>query len=492
MMPRDGLQPHRADAAGATAAATPHDAPPETALATVRAFEGPLLVNLDETLYLRNSTEDFIDSARPAIVGAALMKLLDWTRPWRWTGGEATRDAWRVRLVMALLPWTARIWRQRIPQLVEQFGNPPLLGALRAHGTRPIIVTLGFRPIVTPLVAAFNLGEAGIVAAQTAPVEDRLRGKLTLAVAALGEDTVRRALVITDSTDDLPLLEACTQPLRTVWPEAWHRPALSELYVPGRYLTRIRRPGERYITRTILQEDFAFWLLASVALAWLPALHVAGLLLLLFSFWTIYECGYVDNDRIAARHESDPHLGAASGDAAVPTPRWDPWVWAVVSGALAITLLRWPVLMTSADLATWLGVLLATHGWFLLYNRFDPATRVWLYPGLQLARGAAFVTLVPVSAAGAVALAAHVLAKWMPHYLHRFGGKDWPEAPLPMIRLVFFAVLALLLALTQGLPSLLNGTAAALLAWNLFQARADIRAVVTRARRIDRPQEGPP
>lgn len=491
MTPRDGAQSDGTRGAGANPM-TAHDVAPDAALAAIRGFEGPLLVDLDETLYLRNSTEDYLDSAVPGVAAAALLKLLDWIRPWRWTGGEATRDAWRVRLVTLLLPWTPRRWRGRVAQLAEAFGNHALVAVLRAHVSRPIIVTRGFGPVVAPLVAAFNLGEAGIVATRSERLDDRLAGKLRHAVDALGADTVRRALVLTDSTDDLPLLEACTCPLRTVWPQARYRPALTGIYLPGRYITRVKRPGERYIVRGILQEDFAFWLLGSIGLATLPALHAAGLLFLLLSFWAIYECGYVDNDGIAARHEREPRLSAAFHEAPVPTPRWEPWIWALLSGIVAIQLLRWPAPAALADLALWLGVLLATHAWFLLYNRLDKATRVWLYPGLQLARSAAFCALVPVTAIGALALGAHVLARWMPYYLYRFGGKEWPEAPLPLTRLLFFAVLALLLAITQGVAALATWTAAALLAWNLLRARAELRGVVARARRIDQASPGLP
>ena len=96
-------------------------------------------------------------------------------------------------------------------------------------------------------------------------------------------------------------------------------------------------------------------------------------------------------------------------------------------------------------------MLLATHGWFTMYNRFDKGTRVWMFAGLQFARSAAFVALVPIGLIGAVALGAHVLAKWVPYCVYRLGGKDWPEAPFHLIRLLFFVVLALLLEFSQGL-----------------------------------------
>ena len=98
----------------------------------------------------------------------------------------------------------------------------------------------------------------------------------------------------------------------------------------------------------------------------------------------------------------------------------------------------------------WAAVLLATHGWFHLYNRFDKGTRVWMFAGLQFARTAAFVALVPIAPIGAAAIGAHVLAKWVPYCVYRIGGKDWPEAPVHLIRLLFFVVLALLLGMSQG------------------------------------------
>jgi hypothetical protein len=262
--------------------------------------------------------------------------------------------------------------------------------------------------------------------------------------------------------------------------------------MPGQYLTQVKRPGARYIVRGILQEDFAIWVLASIALAALPVLHVLGLLFLLVSFWAIYERGYVDNDLIAARFEADPKLSAAFLMSPVATPRWQPWIWAFVCGAIAVVLLRWPATPVPADFAAWAAVLLATHGWFTLYNRFDKGTRVWMFAGLQFARSAAFVALVPIGAIGAVAIGAHVLAKWVPYCVYRLGGKDWPEAPFHLIRLLFFVVLALVLEFSEETSVILSGTALALLGWNLFRARKELATALVAATRLDRTDARPP
>jgi len=471
---------------------TPHDVSPETAIRAILAYGGPVLLDLDETLYLRNSTEDFIDSARPPVLALLLMRMLDVIKPWRWTGGEATRDVWRVRLISACFPWVKSRWKIRVAKLAPRFTNLRLMAALKTPGTTPIITTAGFQQIVTPLVAALGLPQAKIVAARLSTFADRRDGKLHMAVDSLGGDTIRRALVLTDSAQDLPLLDACARPLRAVWPEARYHRALSDVYLPGQYLTQVKRPGARYIVRGILQEDFALWVLSSIALAALPVLHILGLLFLLLSFWAIYERGYVDNDLIAARFEINPKLSAAFLDAPVATPKWQPWIWAFASGAIAIVLLRWPANPMPVDFVKWGAVLLATHGWFKMYNRLDKGTRVWMFSGLQFARCTAFIALVPIGAIGAAALGAHVLAKWVPYYVYRLGGKEWPDAPFHLIRLLFFVVLALLLGLSLGLSSLLTGTALALLAWNLFRARQELATALTAAKRLDHINTKPP
>ena len=203
------------------------------ALGELRRFRGPLLIDLDETLYLRNSTEDFIDTARPALLALLLMRLLDVVRPWRWTGGERTRDVWRVRGILLLLPWTRSAWNKRCVRLAASATNLPLMGALEDRARAgdcepPIIVTVGFEAIVRPLVNAFKFAQAPrVVATRHFVFSDRAgRAKLALTTRALGAATIERALVITDSDQDADLLDVCAVPLLIKWPQARCRPAL--------------------------------------------------------------------------------------------------------------------------------------------------------------------------------------------------------------------------------------------------------------------------
>ena len=289
---------------------------------------------------------------------------------------------------------------------------------------------------------------------------------------------------------DLELLERCVRPFRTVWPQARYRRALSSVYLPGQYTSQVKHPGKRFIFRNVLQEDFAFWLLSSSGLAADPALHTAGLLLLSLSFWAIYERGYVDNDMSASRYETDPVLNAAFGMAEVATPSAQPWIWALAAGGGANIILHPESGPFMAHFGLWIGVLLATYACFLLYNRIDKMSRVWLYPLLQFARSAAFTVVVPIEPAGAAALGAHAISRWAPYQFYRLASRRWPNTRMPLTRLISFMLLIVLIACAVGAPAITTWSTLALLLWNAFRARHDIYAVFKAARRIDRPVHG--
>jgi hypothetical protein len=455
-------------------------------LAAIRAHEGPILVDLDETLYLRNSTEDFIDGARPKLLALVLLRLFDVVRPWRWTGGEASRDVWRVRLILALFPWTARSWRARAPRLAKTFVNSDLLAALQRVTGPTYIVTVGFAGIVAPLAAAWGFSDAHLIACPLS-FGGRRRGKLQSALDSLGADCVRRALLVTDSLDDLPLLRHCARGIRTLWPGATYRRAFADVYLPGQYIAQIKHPGEHYLRRAVLQEDYIWWVLSSIALATTPVSHVVGLFLLLVSFWVIYEMGYADNDMIAAKYEAQPALTKEFHEFSVATPRIQPWAWSLAFAVAGIAVIRREFPPPITDIVVWTGGLVATSLWFGMYNRANKPTRVWMYAVLQLARTAIFVLIVPILPIGAMALAAQVLTRWTQYFIYRLVGKNWPmQAHFGITRLGTFVLLALILSMSLGWGVLLSWTTLMLVGWSIFRARRELSGVFARSVLLDR------
>jgi len=118
-------------------------------------------------------------------------------------------------------------------------------------------------------------------------------------------------------------------------------------------------------------------------------------------------------------------------------------------------------------------------------------SRVWLYPLLQFARSASFTVVVPIEPAGAAALAAHVLSRWVPYqFYRRASGRRWPNMQVPLVRLISFILLIVLIACAVGTRAMTTWSTLALLLWNTFRARHDIYAVFKSARRIDRQVHG--
>ncbi|HSP25526.1 MAG TPA: haloacid dehalogenase-like hydrolase [Saliniramus sp.] len=455
----------------------------DEALAAVASHAGTVIIDFDETLYLRNSTEDFLDCIAPGVAGKIFLKALGLLGPWRFTG-SLTRDAWRVRIAAFLFPWIWLRWRARVEELAANEVNVRLRAAIAQRGN-VVVATLGFEPVVRPLLDAMGLSHVELVSCRFGSLEDRRVGKLTLLRERIGEEAVARSLVITDSQDDDPLLDACAAPFFVIWPEARFVPALSRVYLPFEYLTKVKRPKKRYFLGAILGDDFVMWVLASLALAASIVPHVVGLLLLLVSFWAIYERGYVDNDQIAASHEKDPVLSDAFHENHVATPMAAPWIWAIIFGFAGVSVLAWPEPPATGDLAAWSAVLLGTHFFFRAYNRIDKAARIWMFAGLQLARVFAFVAIVPVTAIGAVALSALALSRWVPYFVYRATNtRKWPGMPVQVVRLMFFLVMGFTLLIGAGAGMVEWWTGAALLSWCILRAAKNVYTIARSTRTV--------
>jgi hypothetical protein len=441
-----------------------------------------VLVDLDETLYLRNSTADFIGHARPVLLAFLLMKLLDLLAPWRMTGGLATRDNWRVIALLVLMPWTLWTWRRRAIRLAAHWTNRRLCEALRVSSEPRVIVTLGFTVVVSPLVAAMSLGNVRLLSMNVWRFHQRREGKRALAMRALGETPCSRALFVTDSLEDMDLLRACGQPLRVVWPEARYQAPFSDAYLPGLYTGRVKHPGMNYVLRSVVREDFALWVLATIMLANGPfVLHVSGLALLALSFWAIYETGYVDNDRVAEQFETAPNLSDAYSQEAARSAGLLPWAWAAVAGGAGLVLLRWPAPPSPIDFLEWGAVLAMTFSMFRLYNRVNKPSRIWLFGVLQMLRAAAIVPVASVSLAGILGLTAHGLARWVTYYVYRNTGGRWLKGRAGQTRLLFFVLMTVVCITAFGWSAAESLTTLLILSWFTFKARHELRSTLLAA-----------
>nr|WP_317269796.1 haloacid dehalogenase-like hydrolase [Arthrospira sp. PLM2.Bin9] len=451
-----------------------------------------VIVDLDETLLLRNSTEEYLNSLQPQILGAVLLIALDILKPWNWLPGhlkgDQSRDWCRVIISTLIFPWTLIFWQHKAKKLAHDYINQELiLKFLEQFPSKIVIATLGFDLIINPIINNFQFCPDAVISCRFwQGGVDRQRGKYELVKAVLTDEEIANAAVITDSTDDQVLLDAVASPYLVQWPDAQYVPAMADAYIPFLYLERGKRPGQKYFIKNIIADD---WLVLILAIAWIspyPALQSIMMLFLLLSFWCIYEYGYVDNDIIAETFEQKPTLTATYQKYKNRVHLSQVWLWAIILATPGLFLLEVIKLqLTSATLnlsllrsmaldgILWLTFLGLVFGLFWSYNRLDKQTRIWLYFGLQASKCFGFLMVTTTNSIGIMLFASQVLARWIAYIVYRVGKhSEWIDFPGELFRCFLFTFLMISVALGTGeLSILLSWQTLVIFAWCAYRGR---------------------
>ncbi|MDZ7952993.1 haloacid dehalogenase-like hydrolase [Nostoc sp. DedQUE09] len=464
----------------------------------------PILVDLDETIFLRNSTQEYLNTLQPRPLGWLLLTLLNFLKPWNWLPGEikgeVSRDWMRVLVATLLFPWTVILWQWRAKQLAQAYGNTTLVEALTKNpDSRVILTTQGFDFIVRSLSKHLPVTFHDVIACRFwQGAIDRQRGKHFLVTASLGENEVTRAIAITDSKDDNPLLACVATPCLVIWPEANYVSAMSDLYIPFLYLERAKRPGKKYFLKAILLDDLVVLI---IALSWVnsqPILHAISMLFLVLSFWCIYELGYVENDIIAERFEKNPTLSETYQKYKNRISVWQAWLWSVIFAVPGLIVLELTKVVSSdksfafelsaIDLVTvltkmafWIGILLVVRATFYVYNHVDKQTRIWLYFLLQAYKYFGFLVVTKTNIIGTILFIAEVISRWIRYFVYRLVNSEWlKDLPHKMVTLVLFGFIVIAVVLgTQNSSILMNWQTLVILIFCAYRARYQFWKIVS-------------
>lgn len=455
------------------------------------AHSGPVVVDLDETLYLRNSTEEFIGLASPGILAAYLLRFLDLASPWRFIGGPKCRDNWRIFLVLTLFPWTYLRWKKHCQNTVPNFINTPLRNALHTHSKHIIIASNGYELLIRPMLSAITLPNAELVCCKLFRLKDRRDGKLALLEKTIDRATVAQSLVVTDSYTDADLLRVCKTPCLAVWREALFQRAFDGwVYLPTDYLSKVKRPRQR-ANRTLLIYDILPWVLVGLSIS--PDIaEVVGLVLLFLSMWAIYEVGYFDNDQCAVKYEKDPKLTVEAQAFNGRYFKTKAWLTALVLGAIAIALLNPAAFLKYYTI--WIVTLLALNGTYWIYNRIDKSSRVWVYPTLQLFRFGALFAVVPIAAVAYAVVFSQVFCRWINYIIYRQqrsagGATKWPRTADQAIRLTTCFILLLPIIVAGNWQAFVTPASACIVIFIYGFWKYDWEAVRTTFHRLDKKSE---
>ncbi|QIZ76079.1 hypothetical protein [Ferrimonas lipolytica] len=400
-----------------------------------------LLVDFDETLWLRNSTETFLANIKPAFLLAIVVQFLNLLKPWRWRSGsdsEHYREVMRLKVILFLMPWAKGQWLQAAASLGPKYVNQDLLGALRQSGNTNIhVVSFGFSFIIEPLLAAIDPNfKLTMSSTFDNAVDLRQRGKAQTVVDQLGREAVEESVCITDSLLDQDLLQMAKVGLLCQWPAAKSELAGLSPMLPFVFTKKVNRPTEKYFTRVVLGHDYLALFLALVLVSSQPLLCAISLLLFVMAFFAIYETGYYENDRLGQLLEAKPRVSKQFiklGHHFNPRFAW-------LCGALIALTAAWLASYGASWLpqyfeldggaavaAIWLVFMVFMVGVravFYAFNRTPVKGRIVPMLLLQVARNCGYFIIFPVAEAGALFCLAWALGKWFPYMIYRFGGSN--------------------------------------------------------------------
>jgi len=432
------------------------------------AVESPpiAILDFDETLWLRNSTEEFLAQARPSVVAAIILQTLGILKPWRWLSRshpDRYRDSIRVGVIVALMPWTLLIWRHAAQRLGPKHFNTPLLRSV--EGARPhriAVATFGFDFVVRPLLAAADTRIELLLSATvwSAPSLRRI-GKARALERLLDRTELKGAIFVSDSDIDRDIEEVCSRPFYIRWENAQYRQAGMRPLLPLAYTAKVKRPNERYILHGIIGYDLTVGFLAYA----LAAPNIIGTAVAfgfyLLGFFAVYEIGYYENDTKAQKRESKPVLSATFAELNSHFSVRAAWMFGLVLltlGAAIQTLAVGPGLdrpwsdtfnCFAGHWALAVGLVIATRLTFRWFNTLTPRRRIIPMLGLQLERTLGYALMLPITWVGALLCVCHAFGRWFPYAIYRFGG-DRKGFPSHLFAFLLFACVSGVIALAQA------------------------------------------
>jgi hypothetical protein len=393
----------------------------------------PVFVDFDYTLFACNSTELFIANCRPSLVVSVAEFLFRKCLPWRLLPVKhwfRVRDYLFCLALITLLPWTLAAWKRKAPALFATYISHDLDEVLkRAAMDRPVIVTFGMEVIVRALLCGGPWSEATLVATPLRVSPSYLsKGKLALLLSKYDEITVASSTIVTDSEDDLDVLNFARNGI-LISPRGEPFNAQDHLYLPMRYTFAAKYPT-LFLMDQIFLVDILLGVICSsrdirdgvIALICVPFFY--------FSFMCIYEIGYYENDMLAASRESRPTLTKDAYRFASYRIQPDAWIWSallsLVGLSLASALGAVPRSTLANSAAAWAALIVLSRVVFFAYNRQKVEQRIYLYLVLQLAKYGGIFLMFRLTLPGFALLASQVLQMWIVYLVYRLGGKRSP------------------------------------------------------------------
>lgn len=455
-----------------------------------------LILDFDHTLFLSNSTEEYLSCAYPSILTGLVLALIEGLKPWRLFPGDNSRfvyrDAIRVLLVTILFPWTILVWKLRAPKISSKYINYELLCSLELSNWKTIIIaTNGFKFIVSSLLNCFEDFQVDIlVSCEFSSVHKSVRkyGKLKV-IESLDADFIdfSKSTFITDNEDDLDLMSEVDNPISLTWEKAKHFRACENTYIPFVYTEGSDRGNSGHFVKVVLLTNYLILLLTYGFSTNISLNVIISLFLFSISFWCIYEAGYYENDFYEINYESTKGAGKKSlkfKDYPIETGAW---IWSLGLGFTGILTLNYGELLNLTQpkeyFITWLvwaSWLLIVRLTFRAYNYSKVKLRILIYPILQVFRLSGPLIFMPLNILGVFLIISQAISRWVWYLVYRTGG-DRKNVPHHIVLLFILLSLTILYILSSGDVSILfTWQFLFILLWSLARSKPQIESLFSK------------
>jgi hypothetical protein len=428
------------------------------------------VLDFDHTLLLSNSTEEFINCARPASFIAVVLKTLGFIKPWRLLSEDEHRyrDLVRVVVTLMLAPWTLWLFARKAKSIVDQRLNSKLDELLQDVPVENIIiVSFGFDFVLRRLLKETRFADCRIVAPSLSKMGFyRRHGKLALLRdKGIVLDSSNTVVVTDNAQHDADLLANVEYPCHIVWPEEVSAGAFEKAYIPFYYTAVVKRDPGFFIKQVLLEEMAVFILAFGVAAQAFNVSMVLALGAFFLAYMAAYEIGYAENDQLGAQNESAPKLSENFHTHQNYQTEPHAWYWALALTFCGVMLLDQSAMLQAATVlglasastlqmtvllvAIWMLVIAAGRGLFWLFNNLPVHWRVYAYLPLHMSKYLGPLLFILVHPVAYALLAAQLVRTWALYAIRRAGG-DMEFMSSQLVRLIFFMAFLLMLSAALG------------------------------------------
>lgn len=374
--------------------------------------------DFDNTLFLDNSTNLYFNSIRPRWLVCLIFYFLNVVFDRFKIDRFIWEDYIKTVICIYLFPLSYFRWKYRTAKyFAKELINEELLLNEPKENRKYIVISFGHKEIIEPLLKHMGI-DYELICSKILfnPKNIRKKGKLYYIEQFLNEGDKENCLFVTDSKDDLELLDYFKHSFLLVWrkqtPVSFHN-----VYLPLKYTARCKYNVKNILWNQHIGEDFIVLVLAFGL--YMP-LDLIAIFMLFISFFSVYEMGYYENDFSASRNEEKPSLSGRQKEF-LNYPIYKSGVlWALVTSFIGVYFLSDKFFQ---DYSLWLCILCGLFLIFRIFNNINVRQRIYLFPFLQLFKTFSYSLFFKLNPIGMILLFAQVMRQTTNYIVYRTNGE---------------------------------------------------------------------